>query len=599
MPPKDIDELLSDDRPKDIGTLLQPEGARNIDSLLVKDPDSGFFSGIWDFINSGPGGRAGIFTDPYGYVTNEGGPNLKDSFKSVAGGTISGLTFGALEPFKNDKVSSSVTMEQLITGDIPTIGDLGGFKGGRFVGEVAPLGLLSKSIGGAKVLSKLPSLLKPFVTGGAIGAVTGTGREAVDFSKGGEFNVGDIALEAGSFALLDGMVGLFGKGISRLVRNGDARGFVDAARTARDDGKIKFTDKELLDASNAIKKGNASPFYGFADKEKDILTKHGLTPGVALERANETGEPVMKIGGKTRGRHIGRSMFSGLREENFFQPVTPKVTKFEEAILKDIDEGLISIKTSRIIDSPAEDYIVRRGSGSSFEGSSMSQPKESLVSTIDKSPRQRAKDALKKANEIIENPIRMHERLGTKEIMYDAAREADHKVVVETKEIISGFHDSIKGKFGWWKKPGHSKNIGIYAIAQQKNGKDVLRQMGITDIPKLSKNEQEAYKFMRDKLEKMYFDLQKSRLDAGLVPFPKVENYFTFWRTIEGELNSGHNVITMDSKNIGRQLKETPFRFKNKRVIDDYGEVNLDAFNVFEKYVTQATRHKYMTPSGC
>ena len=488
--------------------------------------EQGFFANLWDFINSGAGGSEGVFTDPVGWLTNQDNPSYEEAKKSVIGGVTSGLTFGALEPYKEE------------------VGHLGGYGAGEVVGELAPLGYLSKVIGGVQALSKVPALLRPVIAGGAIGTATGTAREVVDVAKGGEFNPEDIAIEAGTFALLDGLVGVVGAGVKKAILAKDAKGFVEAARAARESGRINFSDKQLADIAKTVKSGKAEESLLIRklktpdNQKKNIFKKYGLDENTAQLAANE--------------RRVVAKNVTGAPDVILDKPI---VTKGEQAVLMEI--------------------------------------KEEAPSTL----KEEIKGGISKANQLVENPIRTHERLGTKEIMYDVAREVDNIATVETKQFLNDFHGFMKGKFSWWKKPEHSKKIGVYAISQQKGGKEILKGMGINEIPKLSKVEMESYKYMRDNLEKMYFDLQKARQSAGLAPFPKVENYFTFWRTVDAELNMGHNIMTMSPQNIAKKLKETPFRFKNKRVIDNYGEVNLDAFNVFEKYMSQSIRHKHLTPT--
>lgn len=215
-----------------------------------------------------------------------------------------------------------------------------------------------------------------------------------------------------------------------------------------------------------------------------------------------------------------------------------------------------------------------------------------------KIPMQQPKRLVGKVAEAVENPIRMHEKLGTKELMYHETRAVENNATRRIKKAAEQFKGITKTlPFGSRSKS--SERIMTHAIAQQRGGVKILEEMGVTDIPKLNPNEASVYKYMRSELENLYGELQQARMAAGLKPFPKVENYFTFFRTIDGELQAGRDIIHVDPSKVLRnklRTEKTPFRFAKRRMLDDYGPVELDAIGVFERYSQSALRHIEMTP---
>lgn len=204
----------------------------------------------------------------------------------------------------------------------------------------------------------------------------------------------------------------------------------------------------------------------------------------------------------------------------------------------------------------------------------------------------------------IETGLRLHERWGTKGIMYNTWRKASNDATKQFRSLSNEFRGIVKDNFSLRNRGESSERIGIFATAQQRGGAKVLREMGITKIPELTSAETETYLFMREKLKGMYDDLQVARRKSGISPFPETRDYFTFWRSVDGEVQNGSDVYKTFSdaftlrvdKNQLRATKQTPFGFAKKRIVDKYGEIELDSFKTFEKYMDRAYEHKELTP---
>lgn len=200
-----------------------------------------------------------------------------------------------------------------------------------------------------------------------------------------------------------------------------------------------------------------------------------------------------------------------------------------------------------------------------------------------------------------ENPIRMHEGYGTKEIMYHSLRKGENEAVRRIKEFNSEFDSFVRERFRFTKRAASSERIMKFAIVEQPGGKEVLKAQGITTIPSLTKTEQEAYNFMRGGLKRAYGELQTVRTSIGTQPFKEVPNYFTFFRTLEGEMERGVPFMNISISRAARapkfQAEITPFRFAKKRITDEYGPVELDAFTVYQRYMQSAIRHTEVSPA--
>ncbi len=200
----------------------------------------------------------------------------------------------------------------------------------------------------------------------------------------------------------------------------------------------------------------------------------------------------------------------------------------------------------------------------------------------------------KSINLSLENPIRTFERMGddVKELIYRPVKEAEHRANVASSVLRDDMRDAI-GKISG----KSSKRIGIYATAQQKGGKEILDQMGITEVPALSPTEMKAYEWMRGQLQLRFGELNAARKASGMPEFVGVENYFTFFNNWKSLLDDGHSVLTIAEDQIAPHLKATAFRFAKSRSGNAKGGVNLDAINVFKKYNESAFYHIEMSPT--
>ena len=196
----------------------------------------------------------------------------------------------------------------------------------------------------------------------------------------------------------------------------------------------------------------------------------------------------------------------------------------------------------------------------------------------------------------METPIRTFEQLGNraKELFYDPIKNAEYSVALERKVVKQSIRRLRKGI-----STKSSKRIGTYGIARQKGGMKRLGRMGIKEIPKLTIKETAVYKSLRTEFEQLYKRLNVARKAAGKDPFPKVDNYFTFMQDMTLMERLGFNPIFTKASVIENQfihLKTTPFRFAKMRGKEGLKRMELDAFDIYDKYSESAIKHIHLSP---
>ena len=180
-----------------------------------------------------------------------------------------------------------------------------------------------------------------------------------------------------------------------------------------------------------------------------------------------------------------------------------------------------------------------------------------------------------------------------KEMFYRPAVAARHEA---HKEILQVFKE-IDQKFK--KLPRNSpKRVGIYAIAQQKNGLNLLKEAGIKEVPKLSPEEMSLYGWAREKLMDTYWRLQAARKVSGEKPFPPTGDYFSFMRNMNFWDRMGLRPMNASLEmlpEIPIHLRTTAFRFAKRRTGGTY-PVAVDAKFIMKTYMKSALTHIHIGP---
>lgn len=129
---------------------------------------------------------------------------------------------------------------------------------------------------------------------------------------------------------------------------------------------------------------------------------------------------------------------------------------------------------------------------------------------------------------------------------------------------------------------GSSEAIMLNAIARQKGGPRVLEAMGITEIPKLSPEQEGGLGRLRETFDELFTRFNQARVAAGKEPIDKVENYFTFFRRLDEAKQENLNILTQRKEFFNPRVEDLDFA--TKRVRSDLALVT-DAFKVFRNYI--------------
>lgn len=142
-------------------------------------------------------------------------------------------------------------------------------------------------------------------------------------------------------------------------------------------------------------------------------------------------------------------------------------------------------------------------------------------------------------------------------------------------------------------KDTNFERIGFFAIAQQENGVNKLKEAGYTekDIAdiKLTKDEQKVYSLMRETFDKMYPRINDVMVNVYNREVEQVDNYFPFLvdfenlkdNKIQDMVGSEAPLVQVNKKNVGKG-------FTIKRS-NSNSPVRMDALGVFKQHVENAS----------
>jgi hypothetical protein len=186
---------------------------------------------------------------------------------------------------------------------------------------------------------------------------------------------------------------------------------------------------------------------------------------------------------------------------------------------------------------------------------------------------------------------------GMMEAVYYPYRMAERRITREMNHL----HKDLKNLRAGLNFKSRER-IGTYAIAQQgTRGLEQLASQGITEIPKLNTREMKAYNEIRSRLEDWHTRINEMRVENGLSPLPKLENYFTFVHTMTALEKTGLKTNYLLERadtimNRYAKAKQSAFVFGKRRGVDPLGKMELDAINVYRRYASNAIKHVNYTP---
>jgi hypothetical protein len=191
-------------------------------------------------------------------------------------------------------------------------------------------------------------------------------------------------------------------------------------------------------------------------------------------------------------------------------------------------------------------------------------------------------------------------RLGEKayRAFADPIREATYTFTKELstyKDKLKVMKEGLDGKA--------REQIGAYMLGSQHEALETLQRMKI-EVPKWEQlsSKQQAVINEFNRINKMTFDrINASRELAGLEPIKKVDNYFTFIRKFNMIEKLGFDPLRVktsvfdDVKIEDVNTRSLSFSFAKERGTSQRG-LELDAFNVMDKYLYAALRTTHLTP---
>lgn len=195
----------------------------------------------------------------------------------------------------------------------------------------------------------------------------------------------------------------------------------------------------------------------------------------------------------------------------------------------------------------------------------------------------------------LQNPIRVFEQLGdnAKELFYRPIKAAEN-VTINAKEFWNTeFKNLTKGL-----NNKSSEKIAKYAVSLEQDGQKLLQSMKKTVEP-LEPNEKKVYDYMRTRYDKLLEELNQTRAVIGKEPIKKRANYFTHIEELNTIEQMGFslvrdNIETLLSNMVHRNAPAFQFAKQRTGVLN---KVELDAFNVFNKYQEKAIENINMSPA--
>ncbi len=131
--------------------------------------------------------------------------------------------------------------------------------------------------------------------------------------------------------------------------------------------------------------------------------------------------------------------------------------------------------------------------------------------------------------------------------------------------------------------------IGTYLTSKETGGLKLLESMGVK-IPELTPTELGIAEQMRGKYETYFKEINTARELMGQKPLEYTENYFTWIRNFADMNDMGMSPALTESPVLNNHLKDIKFKFAKRRDPRSNAPIELDAFNVFQTYASNANK---------
>lgn len=193
----------------------------------------------------------------------------------------------------------------------------------------------------------------------------------------------------------------------------------------------------------------------------------------------------------------------------------------------------------------------------------------------------------------LQNPIRVFEELGEpiKELFYRPVKAAEGVLFKAKSHWSNEFSNATKGL-----NTKSSNKIMINALALEEDG---IKLLGKKKVPLLNDKEKAAWDFMKQRYVSLLDGVNNARAIVGKEPIKPRANYITHIRDLGILDNMGFSAVTDDIETLlsNKVHRNSPaFKFAKRRT-DSLADIEMDAFNVFNKYQEKALENIYMTPA--
>lgn len=213
------------------------------------------------------------------------------------------------------------------------------------------------------------------------------------------------------------------------------------------------------------------------------------------------------------------------------------------------------------------------------------------VKTMDRWPKNFIGNFMK-FNEI---PMKAFKRMGLDELWWDWVKQESRRM-----DWVRGVGKEFKALEKTFSKQ-EIREMSIVSEARQEFGPEILKSVGINEIPQLTPKQEAGLQRFRDLYDKVFEEVNYVRTHTGREPLPKEKNYFTRVRQLnilksKGIIGALSNEPVERVSSLAREFKGKYNPYAEKRVKAADIPVELDIFSNLRRYVDFVSKDIYISP---
>ncbi len=197
-----------------------------------------------------------------------------------------------------------------------------------------------------------------------------------------------------------------------------------------------------------------------------------------------------------------------------------------------------------------------------------------------------------KFNEI---PMKAFKRMGLDDLWWDWVKQESKRMdrVRDIKKEFKTLEKTLSKK--------EIEEISIVSEVRQKYGPEIMKEMGITEIPQLTPKQEQVLVRFTNLYEKILEEINYVRTHTGREPFPKEKNYLTRVRQFnilksKGIIGSLANEPVETMSGFAKTFKGRYNPYSEKRVKAVDIPVELNVFSNLKRYVEFVSKDIYISP---